>query len=479
MSDHTNALDPKLWELTMAVVREMDAKAIEYLGRDGSPYLPRRRRRSVSKFEHGWPNVGSLTAADQVDAIAYAELFGATKDAIHPFAYEDVEALRDLITYVRTTPSILERTLPATSRSPEDATIKRILEYNVRDLPLSIFDRAKALGFEIDSAEVLDLYRQREKSWLAPELPYELVVPLVLTNLALEATFEIDDESRIELLDDNDLRQMSADYDITGVPGPVADAARFAIVVGMPPLLNPGEGRRVFIRENLPDTTRVDAVCEGLRIVSSTQTGWARVFRRPLGWADGWTNDLPAYTLLHSSRRYPGAFDDFAWLKPGTTVTREELDRLPTVTSALTSASHTTRLAARRLSTALVRDAPDDQLVDACIGLEALLGQKGAELSYRIALRAAVLLSSRSTDPLPAELVFRMARTVYARRSDLVHGSVSEKQAQFEVPSGAPIATNTVAVWLLRQVLQERLLRPGHWRVEDLDDQVLQALRSN
>ncbi|GEL98134.1 HEPN domain-containing protein [Cellulomonas terrae] len=475
MSEEPKVLDPKLCELTMAVVREMDAKSSEYLGRDDEPWVPRRRRQSVSSYESGWPTVGRAATADRVDDIAYGEFFSSSRDAIHPFAYEDLDALRGLFTYVRTTPAILERTLPSIPAGGE-AILQTFFEYSVRDLPFSIFDRSKVLGFAIDSAEVLELYRQREKSWLAPELGYELVVPLVLTNLELDATFEIDDQSRIELLDDNDLRRMSVDYDISGVPGPVADAARFAIVVGMPALPNPGEGRRMFMWEEVPDTTKIEAVCEALRIVSSAPTGWARVFRRPLGWAGSWTDDLPEYNLLYTARRYPGVFDDFGWLKPGPTVTREQLDLLPAVTSALAASSKPTRLAARRLSTALVRDAPDDQLVDACIGLEALLGQKGAELSYRIALRAAVLLSSRSTDPMSAESVFRMAKTVYARRSELVHGSSSDKQAQFEVPGKAPVATNSVAVRLLREVLQERLLRPGDWSVEDLDTQVLNVL---
>lgn len=91
-------------------------------------------------------------------------------------------------------------------------------------------------------------------------------------------------------------------------------------------------------------------------------------------------------------------------------VKREELDRLPAVTAALSDTAKLTRLAARQLSAASIRDTPDDQLVDACIGLEALLGQEGAELSYRIALRAAALLSSRANDPAPPDVIFRMAR---------------------------------------------------------------------
>jgi hypothetical protein len=78
-----------------------------------------------------------------------------------------------------------------------------------------------------------------------------------------------------------------------------------------------------------------------------------------------------------------------------------------------------------------VRDDADDQLVDACIGLEALLGQEGAELSYSVAVRVAALLSSKKDKPLDAGVVFDLARKVYNRRSELVHGSVSGKHESF------------------------------------------------
>jgi hypothetical protein len=58
------------------------------------------------------------------------------------------------------------------------------------------------------------------------------------------------------------------------------------------------------------------------------------------------------------------------WLKPGRKVRREELAKLPDVVAAMATASEKSRLAARRLSMAELRDDPDDQLVDASIGLE-------------------------------------------------------------------------------------------------------------
>jgi hypothetical protein len=123
-----------------------------------------------------------------------------------------------------------------------------------------------------------------------------------------------------------------------------------------------------------------------------------------------------------------------------------------------------------------VRDDADDQLVDACIGLEALLGQENAELSYRVSIRAAALLCSRKKQPLNPTVVFDLTRKVYNRRSELVHGSVSSKHQSFTFPNGTTLATNGLAVFLLRQVLLERLLRNDNWTVDDLDSVLLQRL---
>jgi len=129
------------------------------------------------------------------------------------------------------------------------------------------------------------------------------------------------------------------------------------------------------------DTRGIDTVCDAIRIVSAARPGWARVISRPRDWASHWEDELPNLNHEHTARRYPAYFEDGGWLRQHTGVTAEEAAQLPVVAAALKTSSAQAKLAARRLSMALLRDAPDDQLIDACIGLEALLGQKGAEIS--------------------------------------------------------------------------------------------------
>lgn len=468
----SEVLDPTLFRLTMAVVAEMDAKATEYL-KTGA-WAPHRRKRSVSTFESGWPRVGRLwPGGDETDAIAFGDLFAHARGPSSPLAYSDLTSMAELRAYVEDTASIRDRVRPS-SRRKNDELEERLFAFEVASLPRSIYDRAKALH---DGVEAPDLYILREREWLATDLPYQLVVPLIMTDIDVEESFEIDAQRRIERLTDDDLRAMAQDYDVSGVPGVVADAAKFALVIDMPPAPNPGPGQRLFAQAELVDTSPVEEVCEALRVLTTQDTGWARIFRRPLGWAESWKDDLPEYHHLHTARRYPPRFDNYGWLKPVERITTTEIGLLPRAISALATGSDQVRLAARRLSMAQVRDAPDDSLVDACIGLEALLGQKGPEISYRIALRATALLASRADNPLEPSVVFKMARHVYARRSEIVHGGTSTKTATLRLAADEPkYSTSGVAVWLLRQVLHERLIRRDSWTVDDLDAHGLDRL---
>jgi Apea-like HEPN len=469
-------IDPMLFELTMRVVADMDGLVVEYLSRDGYKYVPHRSTKSVTAFDSGWPNVG--TEREDQATIAHGELFARERNAIHPLEYHDLPSFAALDEYVRTTSKVLERvSLTGAGEIPDTEIHQRFLQYWIEDLPASIYDRAMALGLNVADSDVVELYLQLEKSWLAPELPYQLVAPLVVMDIETDAdVLEIDDRTRLVRLTDDDLRQMSRTVDYGGISGPLADAARWAVVIDMPPMHNPGRGRRMFAAEPDVDCPAIEDAVNALRVVADVHTGWARVFRRPLGWADIWKDALPPLNHVQSVRRYPADLDDRGWLRTNRGLSADEAAQIPQVAEAMRTADEKAQLAIRRLSMAMVRDAPDDQLIDACIGLEALLGQKGSELSYRIALRASALLATKQDGHWVPQVVFRMARKVYDRRSELVHGSTSAKNATFQFrPGDPPYSINSVAILLLREVLRERLLRPD-WQVEELDNLVVASL---
>ncbi len=468
-------IDAELYRLTMTVVAQMDAMVTEYYQGDGHRYVPYREKRQVKTFDSGWPNVWSKEKDET--RVNRADLFGHKRSVIDPFAYDDIPGMAELKEYVTTTQAIHERIRPHSATSNlSDEFADSMMDTTIVLLPSSIYDRATALGLELSDPAVGDLYVQREKSWLAPLLEYQLVVPLLLTDIEIsDEGVQIDDVTRIERLTDDDLRRIS-EVDRFTVMAPLADAAKWAVVVDMPPMENLGEGRILFARDAPVDTSGAEAVCDAIRIVSLARPGWARVFRRPRDWARHWEDNLPNLNHVFTARRYPSYFEQGGWLKSHTGVTAEEAAQLPEIAAELKRASPQAKLASRRLSMALLRDTPDDQLIDACIGLEALLGQKGAEISYRVAVRACALLATKPNEPRNPELTFKLARKVYDRRSELVHGSTSGKHVNIQ-PYGDDriFSTHSVAVWLVREILLERLLRPD-WSVEDLDVLVLKGL---
>lgn len=468
-------IDADLYRLTMTVVAQMDAMVTEYYEGEGHRYIPYREKRQVKAFDSGWPNVWSKEKDGT--RVNRADLFAHKSSAIDPFAYDDIPGMAALKEYVTTTEAVLERVRPHNAaRNLPDELADSLMDTTIVLFPNSIYDRATALGLDMTNPAVGDLYAQREKSWLARTLEYQLVVPLLLTDIDVsEEGLQIDNVTRIERLTDDDLRRIS-EVDRFTVMTPLADAAKWAVVVDMPPMENIGEGRMLFTRDAPIDTRAVEAVCDAIRIVSLARPGWARVFRRPRDWARHWEDDLPNLNHVFTARRYSSYFEEGGWLKSHTGVTADEATQLPAIAAALKVASAQAKLASRRLSMALLRDNSDDQLIDACIGLEALLGQKGAEISYRVAVRACALLATKSNEPRNPELTFKLARKVYDRRSELVHGSTTGKHANVQ-PYGddRTFSTHSVAVWLVREVLLEALLRPA-WTVEDLDILVLKGL---
>lgn len=217
-----------------------------------------------------------------------------------------------------------------------------------------------------------------------------------------------------------------------------------------------------------------DLVLEAMCIATHVEVGYAQVLRWPVGWADRWTHDLPPLTAIATVRRYPYSFDE-GWEATPTLIDRESIIRVPGLVASLRSAPANIRIASRRLSTAELRGSPDDRTIDACIGLEALLGEGRDELSHRLALRAATALATRSASPANASSVYQLVKKVYSHRSAVVHGTDANKTRRVSWQDNT-YPTSTIAVILLRELLIDVLARTEGWTAKSLDDALLGAL---
>jgi hypothetical protein len=472
-------MDAELWTLTRAAVQAAGSAADAHLASGG--YRPRVALPQVDTFDSGWPRITKTSAllAPEAAPTNYSALFGAQRDVLHPFAYEDVTEVAQLLDYVRGRDDLRSR-LTVASPSGDGELLMALLDFETTRFALSLLDRARAID-ATGPDDLLPLYLERERAWLADPLPVEYVVPLALTALDLDGALVIDATTRIERMDaGTQAARASDDSPLSTVPSTVAGAATHAIVLSGHHIANPGPIPRIFGRATAeaPPLEEADFVCQALRIVTDVDVGYAQVLLRPLGWADRWEHDLPALTPVDTVRRYPDHFDNYGWLRTPQTITADALQQLPTVVAALRSTSQNVALAARRLSLAALREADEDRTVDACIGLEALLGEGRDELTHRLALRAATALTTSPDRIADPRALYGLVKKVYSHRSDVVHGNVSkvEKSRLLDF-EGRKYRAADVAVTLLRELLTDVLTRPGGWTAKSLDIALLDALR--
>jgi len=466
-------IEPDLWNLTRAAVWAAGVAADQELARGG--WRPRIALPTVSAFDSGWPNLSRSRLFPGDDAPTdFSGLFGPSRGPLKPIAYSDVPELRALIAYVRARTDLRARVAIKTATGNDDME-RDLVEFEVADLALSLLDRARATGVTMDDG-LLPLYLERERAWLLDRLPVEYVVPLVLTAMEIADVFVLDAATRIEPLDAaTQAARAPNDFSISSVPSTVIGAATHALVLSGHHLPNPGPGPRLFGPDNEPPLDEADLACEALRIAAHVDVGYAQVLRRPLGWADRWEHDLPPLTMVTTVRRYPDSFDDYGWLRPPNPISADVFQQLPGLLASLRGAASHVRLAARRLSLAALRSADDDRTIDACIGLEALLGDGRDELSHRLALRAATVLASRASGPADAHAVYDLVKKVYSHRSAVVHGTPGERSRRIALGDNTYEA-GTIAVMLLREVLTDALTHPGGWTPKELDATLLGAL---
>jgi hypothetical protein len=409
----------------------------------------------------------------------------STSGELTPFSYSDVPELADVIDYVTSRTDLVERLdlVPESAQVPDEPKMW-LVKLQAADLVLSVVDRARALGRPDDPETLLTAYLERERGILAPELDADLVAPLVLTSLELDEPLELGDGVRLEKLDEpTQLARARDHYSIEAVPPVVSGAATHAVVITGVKIDNSSWASRMWRgRQPAIPFGKLDLVIECLRVVTRTSTGYAQVFLRPIGWADRWKHALPPVVDVGVFRRYPAFFDNYGWLKKRPLVGADQLAALPEVfksaskvSSSASKADKATRLALRRLSLADLRDDADDKLVDACIGIEALLSDDNIEVTHKIATRGAAALATRVAVPVDAQRAFSMFKAVYGRRSDIVHGTGKETKAVFDL-NGGKIRTSVLASILLRELLLSRLTRDPSWSIKDLDDELMLAL---
>jgi hypothetical protein len=174
-------------------------------------------------------------------------------------------------------------------------------------------------------------------------------------------------------------------------------------------------------------TEHIENFLGSLRVVTGISTGYAQILAIPRRWASHYVADL---TPLHGVfvRRYPDSFDSH--LPVPSTVSRREAEEVSGIfMETLDRGDNRVSLALKRLNRCFLRDDLEDAILDAAIILELLLSDSDSEaLSYKIRMRSAALaLADVDRSKIP-EQVRKDIKTLYDRRSAIVHGGTRRKK---------------------------------------------------
>lgn len=111
-------------------------------------------------------------------------------------------------------------------------------------------------------------------------------------------------------------------------------------------------------------------------------------------------------------------------------------------------------LALSRLNSCLLRESKYDQILDACIGLEALFGDsEKQEMTHKLALRIAAITHLFERGEYLKKDVFKAVKAVYSYRSRVAHGGSSDLKEQFVTIAGFEIPIIEFAIDILREAI--------------------------
>ncbi|WP_395695588.1 hypothetical protein [Nocardioides sp.] len=467
-------LRPDFWEIvrpTLAPAREAGRAYIA-----SGKFVERSDERKYTESNEGWPLVTGSRLFPK-GAPRWRSLFSVKAGQFSKVLVDDVPELRDGMNAAvaraeqdSTFAEGLDLTY-AVMTDPERRTLFAQIEF--LSVVGDILGRAEDLGLE-DDESLFDLYQQIERGRFSSELTGDIVVPLVLTTFETATPVQLLDSFWLEPLEEPIQRSRALDDNGAHAVSPmIAAAATHAIVQRDQTFPNTvwsdayvaGANRVPF------ELDTVHRILECIHIVTGKKTGYSQILVRSDSWVSwsGWIADLPHVWKAQSVKAYPDSFDR-GWLRPKDPISAGEVEEIVAVLPALLASPKNVRLASRRCFRSTFRDDIEDEILDATIGIEALLSQDRDELTHRMSQRAAAALAGE----FRADAIYRILKQVYGQRSQIVHGTtLKNSKVKF---GDVEFWTNHMGVFLLRNLLRNYLLSPTPWTPSSLDDVILTRL---
>jgi hypothetical protein len=413
----------------------------------------------LGEFDNGLPHVSK-------------ELFGGSKDYgslfsgfTEKFPTKELLAFCKLREFVNSCNDVRQYFHPATS-----ADLNEFVDVSVDLFVRYLIDRYMHLYSDTKLREdrFAIIYSPLEYEYFGRKLHFDIVVPILFAKFSFDEYQLADDVSIERLMPSFQVARADVGSYGSGVHQTVQGAATHAFVMKGWTLerTEPHRYADPFDRVDVYPLDMISRLFGVLRVVTGVHTGFSQLLISPLNWATSYKADLPPITGT-SARFYPAWFDNYYWLSESIpTLTQEEVKDVGILYKQLaTNARSSLTLALRRVNQCYIRDDEEDLVIDATIGLEALLSDTEMELTHKLALRVAALSSLDEGLKKKPQEVFDNIKAIYRYRSAIVHGSHKASSKREITSEGKKIPVSSIALAYLRMVIRllarhERFLDP-------------------
>jgi len=350
----------------------------------------------------------------------------------------------------------------------------QLLESQARGLVGDVLDRyIHTTGlFELNQHRLLPLYLEVEKYLLEDVLMIAILVPILCLRFEAER-IDIDEHTSIVKLSDklHLARTPNRRFQYESDPR-VQTAATHALALTNYTVKNENVvsmWHAIGNAESYP-LKLIDDFYAALRLATEHPTGYAQLLVLPLGWASSYKADLVPLQKT-SVRNYPPWFENGYWKESVPTLTSQKMEDIANLFRRIRKLSDKRlSVALRRLNLSSLRTNGEDGLLDAMIGLEALLSDGNQEMTYKIAMRMAGLYKLLGT--VGSTDVVREVKTIYGLRSKVVHGSDFDIKETLD-RGDKKIGVVDAAVEHLRAALRVLIERNEYLDVAKIDRELL------
>jgi hypothetical protein len=482
MSNGFEPIDPTLFALTAKAVEDglFKVRKLKEEKRYIGTYFDFPK---MYHFENGIPNFSTSSFSGPTD---YKEAFGRRDDK--PLRLDMLPSFMALFNYIEHTDTAsssrvrdyFSSSVTETPTETETRTEPSLYRGFFDRLVTSMVDRY--IHLHEDSSFTIEkfapIYQPLETAVFSEALPVEIVIPILFIRFNFDSV-AIAENASIEI--------MSADFQVAryrkgsnsmGINSTVMGAATHALVLHGWELKNHRfyEAFNAFYISSAYPNELIDKFFTAVRIATGVSTGYAQLLLRPVGWAHDYEAHLPPIEGI-SVRRYPIWFENHYWNTPQLpTVTTQQALEIGRVFSKIQgSEDKRLSIATQRLNLCLIRETEEDSILDATIAMEALLSDdERQEMTHKLALRMAALLSlSKSGQQTPVE-VFRAVKQIYRYRSAVVHGSAkTTDKREIATSDKEKIPTVTLAINYLRMAINILIDNPQYLKASKIDEELI------